>query len=70
MLPITTASDLYSAIGTISSDIFSGLRPYLFVICGIFIAWYAIEEIRFWFFSDYPERARKLREKGIKGDLF
>jgi hypothetical protein len=69
MLPITTANSLYSAIGAISSDIIAGLAPYLYVVAGIFVAWFAISEIMFWF-SDYPERAEKLKEKGIRGELF
>jgi hypothetical protein len=70
MLPITTANNLYSAIGSISSDIVSGALPYIYVICGIFVAMYAIDEIHFWFFSDYPERIKKLKEKGVKGFWF
>jgi hypothetical protein len=59
---IPTQSDAFSEIGSVSSDAFSGVLPYLYVVIGIALAFYIIQTIRFWM-SDYPERYDKIQER-------
>jgi len=59
---IPTQTDAFSEIGSVSGDAFSGVLPYLYLICGIVLAFYIIETIKFCM-SDYPERYDKLQEK-------
>jgi len=59
---IPTQTDAFSAIGEVSSSAFSGVLPYIYLICGVALAFYIIETIKFWL-SDYPERYNKLQEK-------
>lgn len=59
---IPTQTNAFTEIGEVSSSAFSGILPYIYLICGIVLAFYIIETIRFWM-SDYPERYNKLEEK-------
>ena len=59
---IPTQSNAFSEIGTVSSNAFSGILPYLYVVIGIFLAFYIIQSIRFWI-SDYPERYEKIERQ-------
>jgi hypothetical protein len=66
----TSSSAILASFGLVSTSIFSSLTGWIYLIAGVFVAWWAIESIYLLFFSDYPERAKKLRDKGINVDLF
>lgn len=59
---IPTQTNALTEIGEVSSSAFSGILPYIYLICGIVLAFYIIETIKFWM-SDYPERYNRLEEK-------
>lgn len=60
---IYTGTTTYSELSTVANSVLSDILPYLYVIIGIVLAFYIIETIRFWFFSDYPERYNRLERK-------
>lgn len=59
---IPTATSTFSDISFVTSDMFSSILPYLYVVIGIVLAFFVVETIQFWM-SDYPERYRELEKK-------
>lgn len=54
-LIIPTDTSAFSNLSTVSSDLFSSILPYLYVVVGIIVAFYIIEKI-----------IDMLRPKGLK----
>lgn len=59
---IPTSTTTLQDLGTVSSDTFSSILPYLYLIAGILLAFYILENIRFWT-SDYPQRYTDLEKR-------
>jgi hypothetical protein len=70
MLATTTAKALLSNFSLVSSNVFTSFESWLFLIAGIMVAWFMVSSIKLLFFSDYPKKAKKLRDEGYKSDLF
>jgi hypothetical protein len=45
LLGTTTASALYSAIGGVSADVIAGALPYVYVVAGLFIAFWVVKKL-------------------------
>jgi hypothetical protein len=70
LIATSTANNIFSQFGIVSTSVFSSASAWLYLIAGLFVAWFMIESIQLIFFSDYPRRAKELRKKGVKSDLF
>lgn len=60
---IATTTNVYNELGTVATSMFTDISTYLYIIIGIVLAFYIIETIRFWFYSDYPGRYERLERK-------
>jgi hypothetical protein len=41
----TTAGDLGAAIGTVSTDVMTGLLPYIYVVGGLYVGFWLVKKI-------------------------
>ena len=60
---IPTSTTTLQDIGIVSSDAFSAILPFIYLIAGVVLAFYIVESIIFWT-SDYPQRYTDLEKKG------
>lgn len=45
LLGTTTASALYAGIGTVSADVIAGALPYVYLVAGLFIAFWVVKKL-------------------------
>ena len=65
MLPTTTATHIYTGIGAISADVIQGALPYLYVVAGLFIAFWVIKKLTDLFMFDKRDKIySKMVERG------
>ena len=66
MLPTTTtANQIYTGIGAISADVIQGALPYLYVVAGLFIAFWVIKKLTDLFMFDKRDKIySKMVERG------
>jgi len=62
IIATSTTNEVFTELGNVSSEAFSGVLPFLYLVIGIALAFFIVETITFWF-SDYPERYARLEEK-------
>jgi len=62
LIATSTANNIFSQFGTVSSSVFSSLSAWLYLLVGIMVAWFMVESLLL-IFGDIMERNVKLKEK-------
>jgi len=64
-LATSTVNNIFSQFGTVSSSVFSSFSAWLYLICGIMIAWFIIESLLL-LFGDTMRRNAEWEERQKK----